>query len=65
MATALLRAAIDHGELRRDLDVDAALDTLLGVFYYQAVVRGCSLSDPESLRRCREAFEVTCRGMEA
>ncbi|MGO1548018.1 MAG: hypothetical protein ACTHXL_11755, partial [Microbacterium gubbeenense] len=36
-----------------------------GVFYYQIVVRGASMADPDTLARCREAFEVAWRGMSA
>lgn len=58
-----LIAAMQRGELRDDLDVDACIDLINGVFYYQVVVRGVSLEDPATLARCREAFEVAWRGM--
>lgn len=60
-----LQTAIDRGELREDLDVDASLDALLGTFYYQYVVRGSAMDDPEALARCRYAFELTWSGMQA
>lgn len=60
-----LRAGVDRGELRADLDVDASLDAMLGIFYYQSVVRGTGTDDPESLRRCRQAVEIVWRGMQA
>lgn len=58
-----LRAGIERGELRSDLDVEAALDALLGVVYYQFVVRGTDLNDPEAEQRCRRAFEMIWEGM--
>jgi len=60
---ALLRAGIERGELRPDLDVDACIDLVNGVFYYQPVVRGAALDDPDVLARCREAVRVAWRGM--
>lgn len=60
---ALLRAGIARGELRPDLDVDACIDLINGVFYYQPVVRGAALDDPDVLDRCREAVRVAWRGM--
>ncbi|MTE24221.1 hypothetical protein [Microbacterium sp. ZXX196] len=38
-------------------------DLINGVFSYQSVVRGSSLEDPATLRRCRAAFEIAWRGM--
>lgn len=61
----LIQDGVDRGELRADLDVDSGLDALLGVFYYQAVVRGSSTSEPDTMARCRQAFEITWRGMQA
>lgn len=49
---------IERGELRVDLDIEAASDGFNGVFYYQTVVRGESFDNPETLRRCRESFEI-------
>ena len=60
---AVLRAGIDRGVLRPDLDVDACIDLVNGVFYYQYVVRGVRLDDPEAVARCREAIRVAWRGM--
>ncbi|MBO1751446.1 TetR/AcrR family transcriptional regulator [Actinotalea sp. BY-33] len=60
-----LQVAVDRGQLRGDLDLEACIDAINGVYYYQAVVRGSSLDDRETLRRCREAFEVVWRGMSA
>ncbi|MEL7977636.1 TetR/AcrR family transcriptional regulator [Isoptericola sp. F-RaC21] len=61
---ALLRAGIDRGELHPDLDVDACIDLLNGVFYYQYVVRGVRLDAPDAVARCREAVRVAWRGMQ-
>ncbi|WP_197517518.1 TetR/AcrR family transcriptional regulator [Microbacterium karelineae] len=62
-----IRAALDEavrrGELRDDLDLDACIDLINGVLYYQAVVRGARLDEPETRARCREAFEIAWRGM--
>ena len=58
-----LREAVRRGELREDLDIDACIDLINGVFYYQVVVRGTGLDDPVTFARCREAFEVAWRGM--
>lgn len=60
-----LRAGVARGELRADLDVEAALDTLLGVLYYQLVVRGTDLAAPETEHRCRNAIDLIWRGMGA
>jgi AcrR family transcriptional regulator len=37
-AKAILRAGIERGELRRDIDVDIALDALYGPIYYRMLV---------------------------
>lgn len=60
-----LAEAVRQGELRDDLDLDACIDLINGVFYYQIVVRGASMADPAALARCRDAFEVAWRGMSA
>lgn len=60
---AVLRAGIERGVLRQDLDVDACIDLVNGVFYYQVVVRGVTLADPGAMERCREAIRVAWRGM--
>lgn len=59
-----LQAAVEGGVLRRDLDVDAMIDLINGVFYYQGIVRGLAMSDSEALARCRAAFETVWRGMQ-
>lgn len=60
-----LRAGIEHGVLRADLDIDASIDLINGALYYQYVVRGCAFDDPEAHARTREAFETAWRGMVA
>jgi AcrR family transcriptional regulator len=59
----VLQAAVDRGILRADVDIEASIDLINGVFYYQYVVRGCMFDDTEALARCREAFETAWRGM--
>lgn len=54
-----------RGEVRTDADLEAALDLMSGVFYYQLVARGESLSDPEALARCHAALDIVWRGIRA
>ncbi|WP_349826718.1 TetR-like C-terminal domain-containing protein [Brevibacterium litoralis] len=61
---AALHAGVERGLLRRDLDVEATIDLLNGVFYYQYVVRGVSATRPDALARCRAAFDTVWRGIE-
>ncbi|WP_238439484.1 TetR/AcrR family transcriptional regulator [Microbacterium sp. JZ31] len=58
-----LRAGVERGVLRADLDLEACADLLSGVFYYQLVVRGAPMDEPEAIARCRAAFDVIWRGM--
>lgn len=58
-----LRAGVERGILRADLDIDASIDLINGVFYYQGFVRGTPMGDPGALARCRAAFETVWRGM--
>lgn len=60
-----LRAGIERGELRGDLDVEACFDAIAGVAYYQLVVRGDRTGDPAVVARLRSAIEVIWRGMVA
>ncbi|WP_411374520.1 TetR/AcrR family transcriptional regulator [Arthrobacter sp. MPF02] len=60
-----LRAGIEEGELRPDLDPDACFDLIAGVFYYQLVVRGESFDGPATRGRCRAALDVAWQGMVA
>jgi AcrR family transcriptional regulator len=58
-----LRAGVDRGLLRADLDVPACFDAIAGAAYYQLVVRGDRFEDPEAQARLRAAFDVVWRGM--
>ncbi|MFF0815465.1 TetR/AcrR family transcriptional regulator [Rhodococcus sp. NPDC003318] len=58
-----LRAGIERGVLRDDLDVEACFDLLAGVFYYQTVVRGATLAEADAYARCAAALDVAWRGM--
>ncbi|HEU4668077.1 MAG TPA: TetR/AcrR family transcriptional regulator [Arthrobacter sp.] len=58
-----LRAGIEQGELRADLDPEACFDLIAGVFYYQLVVRGDHLDDKNTRARCRAALDVAWQGM--
>ncbi|MGH3652182.1 TetR/AcrR family transcriptional regulator C-terminal ligand-binding domain-containing protein [Glutamicibacter sp.] len=60
-----LRAGMDKGILRSDLDVEACFDTLAGTAYYQLVVRGESFRLPETRARLQTAFDTVWRGMVA
>lgn len=62
---AVLARGRDRGELRADADLEAALDLMAGVYYYQLVARGESLTDPETLARCRAAIDIVWRGIAA
>ena len=62
---AVFARAIDTGELRPDTDIEAVLDILSGIYYYQLVVRGDSPSDPQTLARCRAAVTTVWRGIAA
>ena len=60
-----LRAGVARGELRSDLDVEAAMDLLAGVVYYQLVVRGEAINSEGSRARVRAAVDLVWRGMTA
>jgi AcrR family transcriptional regulator len=60
-----LKAGIDRGALRSDLDPATCFDLIAGVVYYQIVVRGDEMSHPDVQARCRQALEIAWRGMEA
>ena len=59
-----LQVVQEKGQIRADLDIEACLDAILGVFYYQSVARGVNFTDHGTMQRCREAFEVFWQGME-
>lgn len=58
-----IRAGIERGLLRADLDVEATFDAIAGAGYYQLVARGQSWADPIVKMRLRAAFDVIWRGM--
>lgn len=58
-----LRAGVAAGVLREDLDIEACIDVLAGIGYYQVVARGARLDDPEVLSRCQAAIELVWQGM--
>ncbi|MBP1327585.1 AcrR family transcriptional regulator [Leucobacter exalbidus] len=60
---AFLQRAQDRGEVRAGVDLDATLDLLSGVFYYQLVARGAELTDPETMLRCRAAVDIIWNGI--
>ncbi len=60
---AMLERGQREGEVRRDADLEAALDLLSGVYYYQAVARGDSLGDPLVIARCTAAVDIIWRGI--
>lgn len=62
---AVLREGVARGELRDDIEVEACIDLINGVVYYQLVVRGASLDDDDTRARCREAIRTVWRGMSA
>lgn len=62
---AVLEEGMRRGELLADLDVDACIDLLNGVMYYQLVVRGVRLDDAAARARCAVAIRVAWRGMTA
>lgn len=58
-----IRAGVERGELRADLDVPACFDAIAGAMYYQHVVRGESLSQAPARARVRSAVDIIWRGM--
>ena len=58
-----LRRGIARGEVRPGIDVEAVIDAMNGVFYYQAVVRGAPLADPAVRARCTAALDLIWRGV--
>jgi len=60
-----VRKAIEVGTVRPDADVEAAIDLVAGVYYYQLVVRGASLHDAEVRERVHASIRIACRGLAA
>lgn len=59
-----LQLAKERGEIREDVDIDAALDSIYGAFYYQFLIRGQDITSKDSRGRARAAFELVWKGME-
>ncbi|NLA56087.1 MAG: TetR/AcrR family transcriptional regulator [Corynebacterium humireducens] len=59
-----LQAAKDNGEIRRNVDIEAALDAIYGVRTFQTAVRGVPFDSPEAVQRARAAFDLLRKGME-
>jgi len=58
----LLDRARQSGEIRADADIEAAVDLVAGVGYYQVIVRADD--DPrEVAARLRSAVEIVWRGL--
>nr|WP_255529529.1 TetR-like C-terminal domain-containing protein [Leucobacter edaphi] len=55
--------AIARGELRSELEIWPAMDLLIGVLYYQIIVRGERPNDPEALARIEAAVDIVWRGL--
>ncbi|SDF20803.1 transcriptional regulator, TetR family [Blastococcus aurantiacus] len=63
--TELLQQGVAAGELRADLDIEATIDLINGVFYYQVIVRGENPLEPATRARCAAALDLVWRGMAA
>lgn len=59
-----LQTAKDNGEIRRDVDIEAAVDALYGVRIFELTVRGIPVDSPEATHRARAAFDLIWKGME-
>lgn len=46
-----LQVVQEKGQIRADLDLEACLDAILGVFYYQSVARGVNFTDQGTMQR--------------
>lgn len=60
-----LQVGINRGEIRPDINIPATIDAIYGVFYYQVVVRGVAMTEPDAVERCAAAFNIVWRGIEA
>lgn len=56
-----IRRGIEAGELKPDLDVEAMIDLISGLYYYQFVVRGPSPAE-EARSRVRAAVKLVWEG---
>jgi AcrR family transcriptional regulator len=57
-----IRRGIDTGELTEDLDIEAMIDLINGVYYYQMVVRGPESSPETTRERVRNAVKLVWEG---
>jgi AcrR family transcriptional regulator len=62
---AAIRRAQALGKVRADVDIEATIDLIAGVQYYQLVVRGADPVSPETRRRVSSAISTVWRGMTA
>lgn len=61
-----IRRGIATGEIRPDVDVEAMIDLINGMYYYQLVVRASSTEDPDAGReRVRNAVRLVFEGAAA
>ncbi|WP_353055798.1 TetR/AcrR family transcriptional regulator [Leucobacter sp. CX42] len=58
-----LRRGVATGQLRPGLDVEATLDAVAGVVYYQLIVRGDDITSPETRQRLETAFDIIWAGI--
>lgn len=56
-------AGVASGLLRADLDLDACLDLVAAVGYFNVVAKGARLDDPAVLQQYWKSIEVAWRGM--
>lgn len=59
MATAVIKAGIESGEFRKDIDIDVAIDALYGGLYYRFLIPYAPLSP----RFARELSDVVLTGL--
>ncbi|MFJ4030237.1 TetR/AcrR family transcriptional regulator [Paenarthrobacter sp. NPDC089989] len=57
-----IRRGIESGELAADLDIEAMIDLINGVYYYQMVVRGPDSSPEATQERVRNAVKLVWEG---
>lgn len=57
-----LRRGIEAGELDPSLDVEAMIDLINGLYYYQFVVRGGPSTDEETRSRVHAAVKLVWEG---
>ncbi|HKU34722.1 MAG TPA: TetR-like C-terminal domain-containing protein, partial [Paenarthrobacter sp.] len=57
-----IRRGIEAGELSEELDIEAMIDLINGVYYYQMVVRGPDSSVEATRERVRNAVKLVWEG---